>query len=93
MARAFVAKAVYDMLTTHVLLDRLDTDVALWRIYGWEKKSVVPSESVSSLAFAEPASERCSLTLPAKTCQTCQRCTKPLASSIRPRVRQHGRLG
>ena len=29
MARAFVAKAVYDMPTTRVLLDRLDTDVAL----------------------------------------------------------------
>ena len=29
LARAFVAKAVYDMPTTRVLLDRLDTDVAL----------------------------------------------------------------
>ena len=32
IARAFVAKAVYDMPTTRVLLDRLDTDVALRRI-------------------------------------------------------------
>ena len=53
MARAFVAKAVYDMPTTRVLLDRLDTDVALRRICGWERKSEVPSESVFSRAFAE----------------------------------------
>ena len=32
MARALVAKAVYDMPTTRVLLDRLDTDVVLRRI-------------------------------------------------------------
>ncbi|MCY4509469.1 MAG: transposase [Acidobacteria bacterium] len=53
MARPFVAKAVYDMPTTRVLLDRLDTDVPLRRICGWEKKSEVPSESVFSRAFAE----------------------------------------
>ncbi len=53
MARAFVAKAVYDMPTTRGLLDRLATDVALRRICGWERKSQVPSESVFSRAFAE----------------------------------------
>jgi len=53
LARAFVAKAVYDMPTTRVLLDRLDTDVALRRICGWERRSEVPSESVFSRAFAE----------------------------------------
>ena len=53
LARAFVAKAVYDMPTTRVLLDRLVTDVALRRICGWERKSEVPSESVFSRAFAE----------------------------------------
>ena len=53
MARAFVAKAVYDMPTTRVLLDRLDTDAALRRLCGWEKKSAVPSESVFSRAFVE----------------------------------------
>ena len=53
IARAFVAKAVYDMPTTRVLLDRLDTDVALRRICGWEKHRDVPSESVFSRAFAE----------------------------------------
>ena len=53
MARALVAKAVYDMPTTRVLRDRLVTDVALRRICGWERKSEVPSESVFSRAFAE----------------------------------------
>ena len=53
LARAFVAKAVYDMPTTRVLLDRLDTDVAVRRICGWERRSEVPSESVFSRAFAE----------------------------------------
>ena len=48
MARALVAKAVYDMPTTRVLLDRLDTDVVLRRICGWERRSEVPSESVFS---------------------------------------------
>lgn len=53
IARALVAKAIYDMATTRVLLDRLATDAALRRICGWEKKREVPSESVFSRAFAE----------------------------------------
>jgi len=52
IARAFVAKAVSDMPTTRVLLDRLATDVSLRRICGWERKRAVPSESVCSRAFA-----------------------------------------
>ncbi len=55
MARSCVAKAVYDIPTTRMLLDRLATDAALRRICGWEKKSEVPSESVFSRAFAECA--------------------------------------
>jgi hypothetical protein len=51
IARAFVAKAVYDMPTTRILLDRLVTDVPLRRVCGWEKKSAIPSESVFSRAF------------------------------------------
>ena len=53
MARALVAKAVYDLPTTRMLLDRLDTDVVLRRICGWERRGEVPSESVFSRAFAE----------------------------------------
>ena len=52
IGRAFVAKAVYDMPTTRVMLDRLATDVPLRRICGWERKREVPSESVFSRAFA-----------------------------------------
>ena len=38
IARAFVAKAIYGLATTRMLLDRLATDAALRRICGWEKK-------------------------------------------------------
>ncbi|MCH8959766.1 MAG: transposase [Bacteroidetes bacterium] len=53
IARAVVAKAVYDISTTRMLLDRVATDVAVRRICGWERKRAVPSESVFSRAFAE----------------------------------------
>jgi transposase len=62
IARAFVAKAVYNMPTTRVLLDRLSTDVALRWICGWENKREVPSESVFSRAFAEFADAQLSYT-------------------------------
>jgi hypothetical protein len=42
IARAFVAKTVYNMPTTRGLLDRLETDSALRRICGWERKNDVP---------------------------------------------------
>lgn len=38
IARAFVAKAVYNMPTTRALLDRLACDKKLRRICGWERK-------------------------------------------------------
>ncbi|MCP3918641.1 MAG: transposase, partial [bacterium] len=40
------------------LLDRLDSDVKLRRVCGWEKKAEVPSESTFSRAFAEFARTR-----------------------------------
>ncbi len=52
-ARAFVAKQVYDMPTTRILLDRLQTDQKLRRICGWEHKQDVPKEWIFSRAFAE----------------------------------------
>ncbi len=39
IAKAFVAKMVYNMSTTRVLLDRLQTDISLRRICGWERRS------------------------------------------------------
>ena len=53
IARAFVAKAVYNFATTTMLLDRLRCDSALRRICGWERKNAVPSEATFSRAFAE----------------------------------------
>ena len=58
LARAFLAKATYNMPTTRVLIDRLTTDSVLRRICGWERKSEIPSESVFSRAFAEFAETR-----------------------------------
>lgn len=53
MARAFVAKAVYNMPTTELLLDQLESSIKLRRLCGWEKKNDVPSASTFSRAFAE----------------------------------------
>ena len=53
IARAFVAKAVYNMPTTRDLLDRLACEKKLRRICGWEQKAGIPSESTFSRAFAE----------------------------------------
>lgn len=53
IARAFVAKAVYNMSTTRMLLDRLESDPAIRRICGWERKAEMPSEATFSRAFDE----------------------------------------
>ena len=41
------------MPTTRVLLDRLETDISLRRICGWERKSDISAEWTFSRAFAE----------------------------------------
>lgn len=53
IARAFVTKMVYDMATTRILLDRLESDPTIRRICGWERREDVPSESTFSRAFDE----------------------------------------
>ena len=58
IARAFVAKAAYQMPTTRALLDRLATDISLRRICGWERNSDVPDEWTFSRAFAEFSASR-----------------------------------
>ena len=58
IARAFVAKMVYDMPTTRVLLDRLDSDQKLRRICGWEHPHDIPGEWTFSRGFAEFAANR-----------------------------------
>lgn len=53
IARAFVAKAVYNLETTRQLLERLGSDATLRRLCGWERQSGLPSEATFSRAFAE----------------------------------------
>ena len=53
IARAFLAKAVYNIPTTVQLIDRLRYDAVLRRICGWERKNEIPSESTFSRAFNE----------------------------------------
>lgn len=52
IARAFVAKQVYNLDTTRMLLDRLRSDRQLRRICGWEHPHEVPKEWTFSRAFA-----------------------------------------
>jgi len=58
IARAFIAKMVYNMPTTRSLLDRLKTDISLRRICGWERVSDIPEEWTFSRAFAEFSQSR-----------------------------------
>src|SRR3984893_8884913 len=53
LARAFVAKAVFDVPTTSLFVDRLKVDKTLRRLCGWERAQAVPSEATFSRAFAE----------------------------------------
>jgi transposase len=50
IARAFIAKMVYNMPTTRMLLERLASDKSLRRLCGWEYRHQVPHESVFSRA-------------------------------------------
>lgn len=58
IARAFVAKAVYNFSTTRMLLDRLQVDIVLRRICGWERRSAIPSEATFSRGFADFAQSK-----------------------------------
>jgi len=53
IARAFVAKSVYNYQTTRDLIDRLHIDRTLRIICGWRYKSDIPSEATFSRAFGE----------------------------------------
>jgi hypothetical protein len=58
IARAFVAKAVFNLPTTAILLDHLESSTKLRRLCGWEKKNDMPSSATFSRAFAEFADSR-----------------------------------
>lgn len=53
IARAYIAKMVYDLKTTRDLLDMLESSSNFRRICGWNRASEVPSESTFSRAFSE----------------------------------------
>ncbi len=53
IARAFIAKSVYNFQTTRDLIDRLHVDRTLRIICGWRYKRGIPSESTFSRAFEE----------------------------------------
>lgn len=53
IARAFIAKAVYNFATTKILREYLLRDAILRQLCGWSEKREVPSESTFSRAFAE----------------------------------------
>jgi len=53
IARAFLAKAIFQIPMTRALLDRLAHDAVLRRLCGWETAAQIPDESIFSRAFAE----------------------------------------
>ena len=52
LARAFIAKAVFQIDTTRALLERLANDRALRCLCGWNSIRAIPSEATFSRAFA-----------------------------------------
>lgn len=56
IARAFLAKAVFNLPNTRAVLNRLAHDVVLRRLCGWEQARQIPDETVFSRAFQELAS-------------------------------------
>lgn len=57
LARAFLAKAICNLPHTRALIERLNQDVTLRRLCGWERAAQTPDESTFSRAFAELATQ------------------------------------
>lgn len=53
MARAFIAKSVYNLQTTRDLIDRLHIDKTLRVLCGWRYSNEIPSEAKFSRVFQE----------------------------------------
>ncbi len=53
IARAFIAKSVYNLQTTRDLIDRLHIDRTLRMLCGWRYSNGIPSESKFSRVFKE----------------------------------------
>jgi len=52
LARAFVAKAVFNFPTTIMLIEMLGADKTLRHLCGWQRLGELPSEATFSRAFA-----------------------------------------
>lgn len=53
LARAFIAKTVFNIPTTTALIERLENDKTLRRLCGWHRVRAVPGAHTFSRAFAE----------------------------------------
>ena len=58
LARAFIAKTIWDLPTTRDLIDWIDADPTLRRLCEWARRSAIPSEATFSRAFAEFAASK-----------------------------------
>lgn len=58
LARSFISKSVLNLPTTRALIDRLESDISLRRICGWESVYSLPGESTFSRAFDEFATSQ-----------------------------------
>jgi len=52
LAKAFIAKAVWNITTTRALIDLIRSSPSLRRLCGWDTVANIPDESVFSRAFA-----------------------------------------
>jgi len=52
LAKAFIAKAVWNITTTRALIDLIRSSPSLRRLCGWDTVADIPDESVFSRAFA-----------------------------------------
>lgn len=71
IARAFIAKAIYNLSSTRSLIDYLQCDPVMRRICGWERVNELPSESTFSRVFAEFAKESLANKLQDKFIEQC----------------------
>ena len=87
LARAFLAKTIWDLATTRDLIDRLDCDPALRRLCGWQRRSLVPHESTFSRVFDEFADTD----LPARMHAALIALETSLIGHVTPRQSKHER--
>lgn len=52
LAKAFIAKAVWNMSTTRALIDQVKSSPSLRRLCGWDRVADIPDESAFSRVFA-----------------------------------------